>query len=56
VEAGTDKDGWYGDHTARAVRSYQEDNKLNGDGAMNAPTFAAIFKGDPNVEIVIDLN
>lgn len=53
-DAAADKDGWYGDHTARAVRAFQDDNKLKGDGIVDAKTFLTIFKGDPNVDVIID--
>ena len=53
-DAGTDKDGWYGDHTKHAVSELQADLGIEGDGTMNAETFAAIFDGDHNVTVVID--
>lgn len=53
AEAGMDKDGYYGDLTKFAVASYQRDNKLEGDGLVDAETFLAIFKGDPNVNPIV---
>lgn len=53
-DAYTDKDGWYGDLTKHAVSELQADLGIEGDGTMNAETFAAIFDGDHNVTVVID--
>lgn len=50
-EAAADRDGWYGDLTKAAVAAYQKDNKLDGNGVMNAKTFEAVFAGDPNVRV-----
>lgn len=49
-----DKDGWYGDLTFFAVKAFQEANKLEGTGHVDADTLAAIFKGDTNVTIDVD--
>lgn len=54
TEADADKDGWYGDGTARAVRALQEYLGIESDSGMNAETFEAVFAGDPNVQVVID--
>lgn len=48
-----DKDGYYGDHTLAAVKKFQEDHDLAGDGLMNSNTLKAIFEGDNNVKVVI---
>lgn len=48
-EAYSDKDGWFGDLTRSAVRAFQKDNNIEGDGTMNVATFEAIFANDPNV-------
>jgi peptidoglycan hydrolase-like protein with peptidoglycan-binding domain len=53
-DAGTDKDGWYGDLTRLAVSQFQTARNLDGDGLMNAATLAAIFDGDHNVNVVVD--
>ena len=53
-DAATDKDGWYGDLTRRAVGLFQTDRKLDGDGIVDAATLTAIFDGDSNVNVVID--
>lgn len=53
-DAHTDKDGWYGDLTKKAVLEFQEYLGIEGDGMMNAETFAAIFDGDKNVTVIID--
>ena len=52
-DASADLDGWYGDLTKDSVRQYQGDNKLEATGVMNADTFKRIFKGDPNVMVVV---
>jgi hypothetical protein len=52
-EASSDKDGWYGDLTMESVKAYQGDNSLEATGVMDADTFKRIFKGDPNVKVVV---
>jgi len=52
-EASSDKDGWYGDSTMEAVKAFQGDNRLEATGVMDADTFRRIFKGDPNVKVVV---
>jgi hypothetical protein len=52
-EASLDKDGYYGDITKTAVARFQEDKKIEGNGIIDAPTFLAIFDGDPNVNPVV---
>jgi peptidoglycan hydrolase-like protein with peptidoglycan-binding domain len=52
-DASADLDGWYGDLTKESVRQYQGDNNLEATGVMDADTFKGIFKGDPNVMVVI---
>lgn len=53
-DAYVDKDGWYGDLTKHAVAELQADLGIEGDGTMDAETFAAIFDGDHNVTVIID--
>jgi peptidoglycan hydrolase-like protein with peptidoglycan-binding domain len=52
-DAGSDKDGWYGDITKSAVAAFQKARGLEGAGDMNAATLTALFDGDENVRIVI---
>lgn len=53
--AGADIDGTYGDLTRAAVEAFQRKRKLpDADGLANAATITALFKGDPNVTVVID--
>lgn len=52
-DASADLDGWYGDLTKDSVSQYQKDNKLEATGDMDADTFKRIFKGDPNVMVVV---
>ena len=52
AEAYADKDGWYGDLTKSAVRAFQKDEKLSGDGTITAETLKKLFSDDPNVVVV----
>jgi hypothetical protein len=54
TNAVSDKDGWYGDLTAMDVAAYQAARNIEGDGTMNAGTFAALFDGDRNVTVSLD--
>lgn len=53
VDAVKDKDGYYGDHTKSAVAKFQTENKLEGEGMVNARTLLILFTGDPNVNVVL---
>jgi hypothetical protein len=53
AEAGLDKDGYYGGATKAAVRNFQASKKLDVTGVMDAVTFKAVFKGDPNVKVIL---
>ena len=53
-EAGADLDGQYGDLTRSSVAAYQKKHKILATGLMDGPTFSGIFKGDPNVRVVLD--
>lgn len=53
-EAGVDPDGYFGDETAVAIENFRKDKKLAGTDPIDAETFEAIFKGDPNVKVIID--
>ena len=53
TEAYADRDGYYGDLTKSAVAQFQKDTGIEGDGMIDAPTFLAVFKGDPNVKPII---
>jgi peptidoglycan hydrolase-like protein with peptidoglycan-binding domain len=50
-DAEGDKDGWYGELTAMAVKDYQKDCGLEPTGMMDADTFTKVFANDPNVEV-----
>jgi peptidoglycan hydrolase-like protein with peptidoglycan-binding domain len=55
-EAGADQDGLIGTLTVSAIYKYQTDNKnLNRDGIVDADTLQAIFDGDPNCNVIIDI-
>jgi peptidoglycan hydrolase-like protein with peptidoglycan-binding domain len=51
ADAYTDKDGWYGDLTMRAVAAFQADEGLAGDGLVDRTTLDALFYDDPNVRV-----
>jgi hypothetical protein len=51
--AGLDKDGWYGENTLSAIVSYQKDKGVGESGRLDAETFLAIFKNDPNVKPIV---
>ena len=51
-DAYTDKNGWYGDLTLKAVKEYQADNGLAGDGRITRETLDHLFSDDPNVRVV----
>lgn len=53
VDAVKDKDGYYGDHTKSAVAKFQAENKLEGEGMVNARTLLILFTGDPNVTVIL---
>lgn len=53
-DAGSDKDGWYGDLTMMSIAAFQSARSLAGDGCMNAETFIELFNGDQNVTVHID--
>jgi hypothetical protein len=50
-DAGSDKDGWYGDLTQMSIAAFQKDRSLAGEGCMNSETFVALFDGDQNVTV-----
>lgn len=52
-EALNDKDGFYGDHTKRALMRFQAANKLSGDGMVDGKTLTVLFTGDPNVNVIL---
>jgi len=53
-DAGSDKDGWYGDKTKSAVAAFQKDRKLGESGIIDAATLEAIFDGDPYVSVILN--
>ena len=50
-DAGSDKDGWYGDLTQMSIAAFQKDRSLAGEGCMNSETFVSLFDGDQNVTV-----
>jgi len=50
-DAGSDKDGWYGDLTQMSIATFQKDRSFAGEGCMNSETFVALFEGDQNVTV-----
>lgn len=56
-EAAAERQGYYGDLTAYALAAWQKDNGIDSDDAgrsVSADELAAIFKGDPNVDVRLD--
>jgi Putative peptidoglycan binding domain len=53
VEAELDKQGFFGGPTKLAVKNFQASKKFDVTGVVDAVTFKAIFKGDPNVKVVL---
>lgn len=53
VEADLDKQGFYGGPTKLAVKNFQASKKIEATGIMDAVTFKAVFKGDPNVKVIL---
>ena len=52
-DAGSDKDGWYGEGTRTGVSAFQAANNITGDGLIDGPTLIAVFAGDPHVTVVL---
>lgn len=52
ADAYTDKDGWYGDLTMKAVAAFQADEGLAGGGLVDRVTLDALFYDDPNVRVI----
>jgi peptidoglycan hydrolase-like protein with peptidoglycan-binding domain len=48
-----DRDGWYGELTALAVKAFQKDKGLVSTGLMDEATFTKLFQGDTNVEVIL---
>ena len=48
-----DRDGWYGELTALAVKAFQKDKGLESTGLMDEATFTKLFQGDANVEVIL---
>ena len=53
-DAAADLDGRMGPLTAAALAAWQADTGAEPTGRFTAETFAALFAGDPNVEVVLD--
>jgi hypothetical protein len=53
VEADLDKRGFFGGPTKLAVKNFQASEKLDVNGVVDAVTFKTIFKGDPNVKVIL---
>ncbi len=53
AEAELDKQGFFGGPTKLAVKGFQASKKFEVTGVVDAVTFKAIFKGDPNVKVVL---
>ena len=53
-EAGADRDGRVGELTELAIRNWQKAQKAEQTGKLTPKQFEALFKGDPNVSVVLD--
>lgn len=51
AEAGADREGFYAEGTLAAMRKFQAENKLDGEGMPDLKTLEKLFKGDPNVKV-----
>jgi hypothetical protein len=51
AEAGADREGFYAEGTQAAMKKFQADSKLSGEGMPDLKTLQKLFKGDPNVKV-----
>ena len=49
--AGSDREGFYAEGTLAAMKKFQADNKIEGEGMPDLKTLQKLFKGDPNVKV-----
>lgn len=51
ASAGSDREGFYAEGTLAAMKKFQEDNKIDGEGMPDLKTLNKLFKDDPNVKV-----
>ena len=51
ASAGTDREGFYAEGTLAAMKKFQEDSKIDGEGMPDLKTLNKLFKDDPNVKV-----
>ena len=51
AEAGADREGLYAEGTVVAMKKFQADSKLDGEGMPDLKTLEKLFDGDPNVKV-----
>ena len=51
AEAGADREGFYAEGTRVAMKKFQADNKLAGEGMPDLETLQKLFDGDVNVRV-----
>lgn len=51
AEAGADREGFYAEGTKAAMKKFQEQNKLAGEGMPDLETLQKLFDGDVNVKV-----
>jgi peptidoglycan hydrolase-like protein with peptidoglycan-binding domain len=52
VDAGDDRDGWYGDSTQKAIINFKTSRNLANPAVLDIETLNSIFDGDPNVTVM----
>ena len=51
ASAGSDREGFYAEGTLAALKKFQEDSKIDGEGMPDLKTLKKLFKDDPNVKV-----
>lgn len=51
ASAGSDREGFYAEGTLAAMKKFQEDSKIDGEGMPDLKTLEKLFKDDPNVKV-----
>jgi hypothetical protein len=51
AEAGSDREGFYAEGTLAAMKKFQKDSKIDGEGMPDLKTLKKLFKDDPNVKV-----
>ena len=51
ASAGSDREGFYAEGTLAAMKKFQEDSKIDGEGMPDLKTLEKLFDGDPNVKV-----